>query len=82
MAVTIVLLAYGVVNSGAADIKSTNDPLCAFRLDGEIIPGDRDRLAELIAHSRRDKNDERTSALCLRSPGGSYDEGIKLSELT
>lgn len=65
----------------SADFQLSNDPLCAFKLKGTIVPGDASRLAELIAGSHRDLNDERTSALCLSSPGGSYDEGLKVSEL-
>jgi hypothetical protein len=71
----------GLAQSRGAEIQLTNDPLCAFKLEGAIVPGDGDHLAQLINRSRREELDERTNTLCLTSPGGSYDEGIKISEL-
>jgi hypothetical protein len=65
----------------AADIQVTGEPLCAFKLEGKLIPGNHDRLASLIARNRPDPLDERTGTLCLSSPGGSYDEGLKISEV-
>jgi hypothetical protein len=82
----VVLLIVALFNgwpqaSYAADIKASNDAICAFRLEGAIVLGDHDRLANLIARSRLDPLNERTSALCLESLGGSYSEGLKIAEL-
>ena len=79
--VAVVFLGGGLVQGRAADIQASKDPLCAFKLEGAIASGDHDRLAGLIARSRLDPLDERTSTLCLKSPGGSYTEGLKISEL-
>lgn len=65
----------------AADVYSTNEKLCAFRLEGTILSGDYNRLLSLINSSRIDQFDERTFTICLKSPGGSYDEAVKISEL-
>jgi hypothetical protein len=67
--------------SHAADVRASGSRLCAFNLDGPIVAGDRDRLDSLVSASRLDEFDERTMTLCLNSPGGSFDEGIKISEL-
>src|SRR5262245_40863179 len=71
----------GLAQSHAAEIRASNDRLCAFKLEGEITFGDHDRLANVIDHSRLDPLDERTVTLCLRSPGGAYTEALKISEL-
>jgi hypothetical protein len=78
---TVLLLGGGCLAAKAADIQASRDKLCAFKLEGEIISGDRDRLANLVAHSQRNSLDERTSTLCLKSPGGDYSEGLRISEL-
>jgi hypothetical protein len=79
--IAIILLASGVAEGHATNIQASDEKLCAFKLEGLIAPGDHDRLADLIGHSRLNPYDERTNALCLKSSGGSYDEGIKISEL-
>jgi hypothetical protein len=67
---------------GAADAQTSSNRLCAFKLEGQIIAGDYDRLAGLIARSHPDIRDgERAITLCLKSNGGSYGEGLKLAEL-
>lgn len=65
----------------AADIKNTDDKLCAFSLEGTISTGDTDHLSAIISRSRIDPYDERTGSLCLRSDGGSYAEGLSIAEL-
>jgi hypothetical protein len=74
-----------VASSGiqAANIQETNTKLCAFRLEGVISTGDYDKFVQVIHRnlSRFDEYDERTSAICLKSVGGSYDEALKISEL-
>jgi hypothetical protein len=79
--VALVLLSGENVVVHAADIQASTDKLCAFKLEGKIIAGDYDHLAILIAHSHLDPLDERTATICLKSNGGSYDEGVKLAEL-
>jgi hypothetical protein len=48
----IILLAWGVAGSRAAQIQASDNKLCAFKLDGLITPGDYDRLAYLMGMSR------------------------------
>ncbi|MHB8271807.1 COG3904 family protein [Bradyrhizobium sp.] len=70
-------------NLFAADIKETSNRLCAFSLNGNVVPGDFDRLSNLISKNQSafDNLDERTSTVCLKSLGGSYSEGLKIAEL-
>jgi hypothetical protein len=79
----IALLLATHTNLLAADIKETTNKLCAFSLNGNIIPGDFDRFSNLILRNRGsiDNLDERTSTVCLKSFGGSYSEGLKIAEL-
>jgi len=77
----VVFLGGGLAHGLAADIQTSNDKLCAFKLEGAIASGDHDRLADLFAHSHLDPLDERTTTLCLKSFGGLYDEALKISEL-
>src|SRR5438128_1778787 len=81
----IAVFLWSVASTGlqAADIQETTNKLCAFRLDGTIAPGDYDRFGNLISlnRSRMDPYDQRTSAICLKSIGGSYVESLKIAEL-
>jgi hypothetical protein len=77
----ITILVSGQTSSWAADLRESNSERCAFTLNGPIVSGDSDRLAALLAVSRLDSLDERTTTLCLQSPGGSFDEAIKISDL-
>jgi len=77
----VISLIAACIAARAADIQSSKDKLCAFKLEGAITSGDYDRLANLITQSRLDPLDERTNSLCLKSSGGSYSEGLKISEL-
>lgn len=67
----------------AADIRTSDDKLCAFKLDGEIIPGDFDKLLNIFVRNadKFDQFDERTESICLKSIGGSYVEALKIAEL-
>lgn len=53
----------------AADLSTSSSDVCAFTLNGPIVTGDRDRLAALIAVSRLDSLDERTTTLSLNEYG-------------
>ncbi len=79
--VAVILLGSGSTTVHAADIRASNDELCGFKLQGEIVSGDYDRFANLIAHSKLDPLDERSGTLCLKSSGGLYSEGLKIAEL-
>jgi hypothetical protein len=70
-------------NAYSAEIRQTDNKVCAFRLSGTIESGDYDRLLALISKNQRSFNnlDARTSTICLTSPGGSYSEGLKIAEL-
>jgi len=59
----IILFIVACTNVHSANIQETDDKLCAFKLEGTITPGDHDRLANLISHSRLDPLDERLETL-------------------
>ena len=66
----------------AADIQESSNKLCAFRLDGGVVRGDFDKFSSLVQRNIPfDEYDQRTSSVCLKSPGGSFDEGLKLLNL-
>lgn len=69
------------ISSHAAQINTNSSELCAFSLHGPVVSGDRDRLSTLLDASRLDEFDQRTVSICLDSLGGSFDEGIAVSEL-
>jgi hypothetical protein len=48
---------------------------CNLRLEGPIVPGDKDRL--ITAHRRLSNANP---ILCLDSPGGDYEEGLRIAE--
>jgi hypothetical protein len=80
-ALVLVLLAGSSAAVRAANIQASDDQLCAFKLEGEIIQGDNDRLVSLVKHSHFEPlSGERTSTICLKSPGGSLIEGLKIAE--
>ncbi|MEH2622016.1 hypothetical protein V1292_000071 [Bradyrhizobium sp. AZCC 1719] len=65
----------------AANVQNSNNKLCAFSIEGPITKGDSNTLAAVISKARIDQYDERTSSICLKSNGGSYVEGLKISEI-
>jgi len=68
--------------SRAADIKVSATRDCKLTLEGPIRPGDADKLAAaLAALPGAETPDGGTVTLCLDSPGGSYDEGLKVISL-
>ena len=80
--IVVGLLGAGCTDVCAADVQTSSDRLCAYKLAGQIIAGDYDKLTGLIARSHPDIRDgERAITLCLKSNGGSYGEGLKLAEL-
>ncbi|SMX36728.1 hypothetical protein [Maliponia aquimaris] len=54
---------------------------CALRLSGRIGAGDAERLREVLERLFPLDHDELNPALCLDSPGGSLDEGVKIAEV-
>jgi hypothetical protein len=77
------LLAAACVDLHAATIQETNNKRCAFSLEGTISSGDFDKFSLIVQRNlaRFDELHERTSSICLKSPGGSYGEALKISEL-
>lgn len=77
------LLATPCSDLHAATIRQTSDKRCAFNLEGQIVSGDFDTFARLVQRNLPgfDQYDQRTSSLCLKSPGGSFSEGVKIAEL-
>lgn len=76
-----ILLSAVCANAQAADIQQTGNKLCAFKLEGAISAGDYDNFSKVISQNAIELYSERTSAICLKSDGGSYAEALKLSEL-
>lgn len=54
---------------------------CSLRLSGRIEAGDADRLREMLERRFPLEHDELNPALCLDSPGGSLDEGVRIAEV-
>ena len=66
----------------AGEVSIENSDMCTVRLTGVIEPGDTDKVAQGLASATGQKMHEasvRNTVVCLRSPGGSYDEGVKLA---
>jgi len=61
---------------GAAEIAPAKRPSCDLVLSGEIEDGDVSRLE--AANSAHKPRQEGYPRLCLNSPGGSYDEALRL----
>jgi hypothetical protein len=73
----------GSTKGQSADIRSTNDALCAFRLEGTITVGDYEKFFLLIRRNldQLKELDTRIRTICLKSDGGSYDEALKIADL-
>lgn len=55
---------------------------CTLRLSGQITQGDSDRLRSLLERDGYlDDGSNSTQALCLDSPGGALDEGVRIAEV-
>lgn len=54
---------------------------CSLTLTGPIVPGDADRLRGLLEQKFPLEHDDFNPSLCLDSPGGSLDEGVKIAEV-
>jgi hypothetical protein len=67
----------------SANIVKTDNKLCAFALDGDILAGDSDVLNRLLHAEAANisENYERSFTICLKSNGGSFTEGLKIAEL-
>src|SRR6056297_435764 len=61
--------------------EEIEDGGCSLRLTGPIVSGDAERLRSLIDTHFPLAHDELNPALCLDSPGGSLDEGVRIAEL-
>jgi hypothetical protein len=70
-ALAVCLVIANSAGAGAAEIVRSTSPVCDARLEGEIKPGDFERLKDKLTEKMR---------LCLHSPGGSYFDGIDLFE--
>jgi hypothetical protein len=68
------------IGPGDRGLKSFDDNRidCDFRLSGEIAEGDAKALETLF---KTRSVGTYGSVLCFNSPGGSYDEGLKIAEL-
>jgi hypothetical protein len=78
---TVVVLISPTLKASSADIENSGKKLCAFDLSGPIMTGDFNKLSAIVSTAKITPNDERTSAICLKSNGGSYAEGLKIAEL-
>lgn len=66
--------------SAAAEVQLAATPDCQLTLEGPIKAGDAEKLASAFEAIPQD-NGGRTVTLCLSSPGGSYDEGLRMIRL-
>ncbi|WP_271595892.1 hypothetical protein [Bradyrhizobium sp. CCBAU 25360] len=60
-----------------SNLKDDNEVVCNFYLEGLILPGDSAKFRNFVQASRWRKFD--SPRLCLRSPGGAYDEGLAIA---
>jgi ATP-dependent protease ClpP protease subunit len=78
------LLCFAVTNAHAADFQLVNPDTtgklqtCGIRMTGQIIPGDLERL-QAAAAPLPEGAEENTFTLCLFSPGGDYQEGLRIA---
>ena len=81
----IVLLIALTASAQAATVRLGSDDPCSFILEGPIVAGDLDRLTALGADFHRGGNHWNRNGytweptICLDSPGGSLNEGIKIA---
>lgn len=74
------------LDSRAAEVKIVGSRECAVRLTGPISSGDRDKVEAGLQEASRQQDGAgsggyiRNTVVCLSSPGGSYDEGLKLAQ--
>ena len=91
-ALTFFCLTTNLAVTYAANIRDTDNELCAFQLDGEIRAGDSRGFASMMkSHqstieinkdwTRIREWDERQTTVCLNSPGGSFVEGLAIAEM-
>jgi len=72
--------------SRAAEVHILESEKCDIRLTGPISSGDRVRVQAGLQEAKRRKDGVdpgefvRNTVVCLSSPGGSYDEGLKLAQ--
>ncbi|MBN7785241.1 hypothetical protein JYP51_09940 [Ponticoccus gilvus] len=69
------------LNAAEADYALAARGACTFQLRGEIAAGDAARLQALLEERFPRTHDELSAVICLDSPGGSLDEGVRLAEL-
>ena len=82
------LFAFASPNSGAraAEIQFVGSEECTVRLTGPISRGDRDKVRAGLQEASRQQDETgsgeyiKNMIVCLNSPGGSYDEGLKLAQ--
>ena len=70
-----------LVDARTMTSEEIEDGGCSLRLTGPIVSGDAERLRSLIDTHFPLAHDELNPALCLDSPGGSLDEGVRIAEL-
>src|SRR4051812_24456666 len=77
--VAIAILFFHTDAARSADVRLERDRgKVSVRLEGEIIPGDADRMARTLAQARVNAF---SIVVTLSGPGGSYLEGIRLARL-
>jgi len=75
--VWMVVLNSAVSNSGAGELKRVDDGLCNWLFSGKILSGDADKFFYENLFLEEDSLMDGLT-LCLDSPGGSLDEGLKI----
>jgi hypothetical protein len=61
------------------EVYFPNGPECTVKLTGQIVDGDLPKLQEAFAHVNN-RMDMAAGYLCLDSPGGSYQEGLRIAD--
>lgn len=64
---------------GRFAIMPRDEPTCNLLLEGEIYPGDADRIIDRIDQLQEERGDLIGSVLCLNSPGGSLLDALRIA---
>ena len=70
-----------LVNPMQVTMENAERGVCSLSLSGVIEAGDSDRLREILEAHFPMAHDAVNPSVCLDSPGGSLDEGVKIAEL-
>jgi hypothetical protein len=83
IAITAFIVSNAATNTAAraADIRISKSPICNIIIEGDIVPGDYEKLENLINEHWPSYWSSGPSEICLASPGGNVSESMKIGRL-